>query len=167
MSPATPPATPPATTTIQMRLSGAQVLALIPHRAPFRFIDSISSIDERSIVAGYRFRSDEYFYAGHFPGNPVTPGVVLVEALAQAAVVALGIYNFAAEGGVEAMAGKTTVFTDFQVDLLAPVGPNTRVTVHGQRQFFRRGKIRSSAEMRREDGVLVCQGVVAGMGVAL
>ena len=66
-----------------------EVLALVPQQAPFRFIDEILELDDEHIVAAYTFPSDADFYRGHFPGNPITPGVILIETMAQAGVVAL------------------------------------------------------------------------------
>ena len=77
------------------RLTPKQVLDLIPQQDPFRFIDEILELDDDHIVGVYRFRPDADFYRGHFPGNPVTPGVILIESLAQVGIVALGIYLFA------------------------------------------------------------------------
>lgn len=59
------------------------ITELLPHRSPFLHIDELESADGEQIV-GYRtFGSDEPFFAGHFPGHPVVPGVLLVEAMAQ------------------------------------------------------------------------------------
>lgn len=69
-----------------------EVLSLVPQQPPFRFIDEIISLDDEQIIGAYRFREDEYFYRGHFPGNPITPGVILIETMAQVGVVAFGIY---------------------------------------------------------------------------
>jgi len=48
-----------------------EVLSLVPQKEPFRFIDEIIRLDDEQIVGAYRFREDEYFYRGHFPGNPL------------------------------------------------------------------------------------------------
>ena len=74
-----------------------EVLDLVPQQPPFRFIDEIIRLDEEQIVGAYRFREDEYFYRGHFPGRPITPGVILIEAMAQVGVVAFGIYLLACQ----------------------------------------------------------------------
>jgi len=60
----------------------------IPHREPFLFVDKVLEFDPYSrILAAKTFRTEEEFFKGHFPGHPVVPGVILVEALAQAAGV--------------------------------------------------------------------------------
>jgi len=145
-------------------LPPAEVLARLPQQEPFRFVDEILELDDDHVVAAYRWRKDAAFYRGHFPGNPVTPGVLLVESMAQATVVALGIYLLEKE--LPAEAGRlVTLFTDVNVEFSGLVRPGERVLIHGKKLFFRRRKLRSEAEMRLEDGTLVCSGTLSGMGV--
>jgi len=61
------------------------VTELIPHRPPFLFVDEIVSHDATSLVAKRTWRADEDFYKGHYPGAPITPGVLLCEAVFQTA----------------------------------------------------------------------------------
>jgi 3-hydroxyacyl-[acyl-carrier-protein] dehydratase len=147
-------------------LTPAQVLAAIPQQEPFRFVDDILEVDDDHIVATYRFRPEADFYRGHFPGQPITPGVLLIESMAQAGVVALGIYLLAKERGRDAACAVMTVFTDAAIEFSGVVRPNERVIITGRKQFFRRLKLRSHVEMRLADGTLVCAGELAGMGVA-
>ncbi len=148
-----------------VRLTPAQVLALVPQQEPFRFIDEILELDDEHIVASYRYREDADFYRGHFPGNPVTPGVILIETMAQASVVALGIYLYAAQFSEEEVRKTVTVFTDAQVEFTGIVKPGDRVITTARKLFFRRRKLRTDAEMRLEDGSVVCTGQLSGLGV--
>jgi len=146
-------------------VTAEQVLALVPQQPPFRFIDEILEMDEDHIVAAYTFREDEDFYRGHFPGNPVTPGVILTETMAQAGVVALGIYIVASSEGIDAVEKLITVFTDAQVEFTGSVKPGQRVVTTARKVFFRRKKLKAEVEMRLEDGSVVASGTLAGMGV--
>jgi 3-hydroxyacyl-[acyl-carrier-protein] dehydratase len=73
-----------------MTASSDELVGLLPHLPPFRFVDSVDSCDPgQRCTARYRVTGDEPFLAGHFPDNPVFPGVIQLEALAQAGAVAL------------------------------------------------------------------------------
>jgi 3-hydroxyacyl-[acyl-carrier-protein] dehydratase len=70
--------------------NSAELVALLPHGPEFRFVDSVEAFEPgESIEAAYRVTGDEPFLAGHFPGNPVFPGVIQLEALAQAGAIAV------------------------------------------------------------------------------
>lgn len=146
-------------------LTKEQVLARVPQQAPFRFIDTIHELDREHIVASYTFAKDADFYRGHFPGNPITPGVILIETMAQAGVVAQGLYLYALEVAPEELEKVVTVFTDCTVDFSGQVLPGDRVTTTGRVKFFRRKKLRAEVEMKLDDGSVVCSGELSGMGV--
>ena len=79
-----------------MKLKIEDIKKLIPHRSPFLFIDECTIIDKGRIGESIRtFYDNEYFFEGHFPNNPIVPGVVIVEAMAQTAgvVVAENMQN--------------------------------------------------------------------------
>ncbi|MFN8543978.1 MAG: 3-hydroxyacyl-ACP dehydratase FabZ family protein [Candidatus Binatia bacterium] len=146
-------------------LTPAEVLAAVPHRAPFRFIDEILEVDDAHIVAAYRFRADADYYRGHFPDHPITPGVLLLEAMAQAGVVAHGIYLLGRRPVDGSRPPLLTLFTEAAVEFTGAVAPGARVLVHGRKLLFRLRTLRSAVEMRLEDGTVVCSGTLSGVGV--
>ena len=71
-----------------MILNIEEIKKLIPHRKPFLFIEECKVIKKGKIGESFRtFDETEYFFEGHFPNNPIVPGVVIVEAMAQTAGV--------------------------------------------------------------------------------
>ncbi len=147
-----------------------RVLGAIPQKKPFRFIDDILSLDENQIVGTYRFREDEYFYAGHFPGRPVTPGVILLETMAQTGVVAYGIYLLMVsnEMTLEEIGQFVTLFTYMDtVEFTGMVRPGERVIVKGEKIYMRKMNMKVRVHMERENGESVCSGIVAGMAVKM
>ncbi|MCP3888814.1 MAG: beta-hydroxyacyl-ACP dehydratase [Desulfobulbaceae bacterium] len=69
------------------------VTALIPHRPPFLFVDKIISASKETIVTEKVFPENLDMYSGHYPGNPITPGVILCEAIFQSGALLMGKIN--------------------------------------------------------------------------
>ncbi len=145
-----------------------KILAAVPQQPPFRFIETIRELDEEGIVGSYRFRRDEYFYRGHFPGRPVTPGVILIEAMAQTGVVAHGLYLSLLRSGAEGGDLKKiiTLFTlAEEVEFLDIVAPGEEIVFRGRKIYFRQGSLKAAVTAERENGRIVCRGILAGMGI--
>jgi 3-hydroxyacyl-[acyl-carrier-protein] dehydratase len=145
-----------------------RILNSVPQKHPFRFIDDILELDDEHIVGTYRFREDEYFYKGHFPGQQITPGVILIEAMAQTGVVAFGLYLHMRQARATAEDAKklTTLFTLAEgVEFVGVVHPGERVIVKGHKVYFRMGSLKMKVSMERENGETVSSGMLAGRGV--
>src|ERR1035441_7757042 len=68
------------------------ILDQLPNKSSFRFVDNILSLDENGVIGEYTLRENAFFYEDHFIGNPVTPGVILTEIMAQIGLQSLGIF---------------------------------------------------------------------------
>ena len=91
-----------------MLMKKDEIKKYLPHREPFLFIDEVVEIKENEIIHARKLISeDEFFLEGHFPGNPIFPGVIIIEALGQAS----GILGFTTmkktpeEGSIYVLAG--------------------------------------------------------------
>jgi len=75
---------------VSVALGREQIEEILPHRDPFLFLDEVTVLEPGSrVVARKRVREDEWVLTGHFPGRPIMPGVIIVEAMAQTGAVAV------------------------------------------------------------------------------
>jgi len=135
------------------------IIAQLPYSKPFLFVDELLNADENGITGTYTFDEKLDFYKGHFKDNPVTPGVILTETMAQIGMVCLGIYLL----NNDLKKDTVIAFTSADIQFLKPVYPNEKVTVTSQKTFFRFGKLKCDVVMKNEAGLEVCKGIIAGM----
>lgn len=136
-----------------------EIISKLPYSKPFLFVDEIISIDENGVEGTYTFDEKLDFYKGHFKDNPVTPGVILTEVMAQIGVVCLGIFL------LNNIFNKKTIIalTSSEIEFLKPVFPNQKVTVISKKVYFRFGKLKCKVSMLNSSNEEVCYGTIAGM----
>ncbi|MEZ4801463.1 MAG: FabA/FabZ family ACP-dehydratase [Gelidibacter sp.] len=142
-------------------MTSNEIIEKLPYQTPFLFVDEISSISEDGISGYYTLKKDEYFYEGHFKGNPITPGVILTEIMAQIGVVCLGI--FLIRHDLKKTKETQIALTSSQIDFFLPVFPKERVKVISEKEFFRFNKLKCKVKMLNEQGEMVCRGIISGM----
>lgn len=136
-----------------------QIIAHLPYRKPFLFVDRISSIDENRVIGEYTYKEEEYFYSGHFPDRPITPGVILIETMAQIGLVCLGIYLKRANLGQPLK----FAFASSEVSFLKAVLPKQKVIVYSEKEYFRLRKLKCKVRMENEEGEVLAKGTLSGM----
>jgi 3-hydroxyacyl-[acyl-carrier-protein] dehydratase len=167
------------------------ILDLLPYKSTFRFVDEIAYVDADKVIGHYTLRPDAFFYNDHFPGNPVTPGAILTEIMAQIGLVVLGIYliiegkapapDAAAAGASAAVHGNTAagaaptgtptggagasifpLLSSANVEFFKMALPGQQLTVTSKKEYFRFDKLKCQVEMHDAAGERVAKGVFSG-----
>ncbi len=138
------------------------ILNYLPYKSSFRFVDHIQAIDENGVTGNYTLRPDAFFYEDHFVGNPVTPGVIITEIMAQIGLVVLGIYFIQKELKNE-NEQVIPLLTSTDVSFFKMVLPGQKVTVISKKEYFRFGKLKCYVEMMNEDKDLIARGMFSGI----
>lgn len=146
-------------------MNSTKIIKSLPYKRPFLFVDELTEISEKGVKGKYTYREDEFFYEGHFKNNPITPGVILTETMAQIGVVCLGV--FLLEDQISSEEKKPQIaLTSNEVDFFLPVLPNEKVTVISEKEYFRFNKLKCKVKMLNANDKLVCRGTIAGMIIA-
>ena len=133
------------------------ILSKLPYQKPFLFVDELLQINGNGAKGTFTFDEKLDFYKGHFKENPITPGVILIETMAQIGLVCLGIYLTLNED-VSKIA-----FSSSEVEFLKPVYPNEKVTVISEKVYFRFGKLKCKVRMMNSKNEEVCSGTLSGI----
>ncbi len=141
------------------------ILNHLPYKSSFRFVDNISFLNENEVKGEYTLKKDAFFYEDHFAGNPVTPGVIITEIMAQIGLVVLGIFLMLKETELT-FTEKDSLFpllTSTDVSFYKMVLPGQKVTVVSKKQYFRFGKLKCYVEMLDSSKELVAKGMFSGI----
>lgn len=138
------------------------ILEQLPYGPGFRFVDRLERVTDQEVIGYYHFSAEAAFYRDHFPQAPLTPGVLLVECMAQIGLVCLGIH-LAGRPAQNKPAAAPLVLTEAQVQYEQPVPPGETVRVTAQRVYWRLGKLKCKVALYRADGRRAVAGTLAGM----
>ena len=139
-----------------MKIKKEDIKKYLPHREPFLFIDEVLDIKENTQIHATKYiSSEEYFLQGHFPNNPIFPGVIIIEALGQAS----GILGFVSmnktpeQGSIYVLAGVD------KVRFRKRVRPGDNIDLYSKVISEKRGiwKFECRAEL---DGELICTATI-------
>jgi UDP-3-O-[3-hydroxymyristoyl] N-acetylglucosamine deacetylase/3-hydroxyacyl-[acyl-carrier-protein] dehydratase len=133
-----------------------QIMKVLPHRYPFLLVDRIIEIEEKRIVGVKNVTINEPFFQGHFPGHPIMPGVLIVEAMAQVGGMLL-------MGNVEIPESKVVYFMSLDnVKFRKPVHPGDQVVFEVEVSQIR-GTVCKMHGVGRVDGEVVVEADMAAM----
>lgn len=141
------------------------ILNLLPYKSSFKFVDHITLLDKDGVVGEYTLREDAFFYEDHFVGNPVTPGVIVTEIMAQIGLVVLGIFLILQESDIAFNTDELMfpLLTSTNVSFNKMVLPGQKVVVVSKKQYFRFGKLKCYVEMLDSDNEVIASGMFSGI----
>ena len=137
----------------------SHILQKLPYDKPFLFVDGLDHVDENGARGHYTYTDDHDFFKGHFKENPVVPGVILTETMAQIGLVCLGIFLL----NDELNKNYLIAFTSMEMEFLKPIFPNEKVKVVSAKIYFRFGKLKCQVKLFNAAGELACEGTMAGI----
>jgi 3-hydroxyacyl-[acyl-carrier-protein] dehydratase len=129
-----------------------EILKRVPHRWPFVLLDRVTHYDDKTLTALKNVTFNEGFFPGHFPGLPTMPGVLIIEAMAQACGMLAVL-----KSGVTAESGMIFYFSGIDnARFRRPVVPGDQLIIHVQFQKSKRDLWKLGARAT-VDGELVCE----------
>jgi len=137
----------------------SEIISFLPYRTPFHFVDKLIELSDDHVIGTYKIKKDEYFFRGHFPENPIVPGAILAEIMAQIGLVCMGIHLTSSEERPCIM----PAFTSMELDFLSFARPENTLTIRSEKIYFRLGKLKCKVSCKKEDGTLVAKGQLSGV----
>jgi 3-hydroxyacyl-[acyl-carrier-protein] dehydratase len=143
------------------------ILDHLPNKSSFRFVDRILQLDENGAVGEYTLRKDAFFYEDHFVGNPVTPGVILTEIMAQIGLQTLGIFLILENSKKYDLKEEDNklfpLLASTEIYFYKMVLPGEKVKVISKKEYFRFGKLKCAVQMLNENDEVIAKGILSGI----
>lgn len=141
------------------------ILNHLPYKSSFRFVDNISRLTENEVIGDFTLKEDAFFYEDHFAGNPITPGVIITEIMAQIGLVVMGIFLMLKDTEINFGEGSDLfpLLTSTDVSFYKMVLPGQKVTVVSKKKYFRFGKLKCYVELLDGTGDIVAKGMFSGI----
>jgi 3-hydroxyacyl-[acyl-carrier-protein] dehydratase len=127
-----------------------KIIQALPYGNNFRFVDSIERVDEDTIIGNYTYKEDLPFYHSHFQGNPIVPGVIIIETMGQIGMVCHLIYL-----SNDYSLSTLPLLSNLEAEFFCNANYNEPIKVIGRKIYFRRNILKSSIEMRKQDDTLI------------
>ena len=137
-----------------------EILNKLPFAKPFLFVDELFHVDENGASGSFTFHKEMDFFKGHFVNEPIVPGSILTETMAQIGGACLGIYLILNDNEHN---DKVYVATSYHVDFYLPVFPDEKIMVSSEKIYARFGKLKYNAVAKNLSGEIVAKGVFSGM----
>ncbi|MEO7211066.1 MAG: hydroxymyristoyl-ACP dehydratase [Chitinophagaceae bacterium] len=139
-----------------------EIIELLPYKSSFKFVDHISALSTEGITAEYTLKKDAFFYEDHFVNNPVTPGAIITEIMAQCGLVAFGIYLLKDEHKIQEN-NYFPLLTSVDISFLKMVLPGEKVVIISKKIYFRFNKLKCFVEMQNQHGETIAKGNFSGI----
>lgn len=137
-----------------------KILELLPYKEPFLFVDDLEKVDLDESIGSYTFRKELDFYRGHFKNYPVTPGVIIIECIAQIGLACMAILILESENR---NIHDGFALSNTNIDFLLPVFPGEKVKVFSKKMYYRLDKLKCKVKMTDEQNRTIAQGTISGM----
>lgn len=136
-----------------------QALSALPHGPSFRFVDElVELVPGQSATARWTLKGDEPFLTGHFPGQPILPGVIMIESLAQLG----GVLAQSDRGDHPLKNLRLTAVRQFKI--LGSIPPGQTLTLHARRDAVMSGLVQVSGDIFTADGAKLASGSIVLSG---
>lgn len=139
------------------------IMQMMPYKEPFKFIDEITYLDEHRIEGRYLFDPGSSFYRGHFPDYPLTPGVILIEVMAQIGLVAFGLYLLSLSNDVIGIGyDKIPVLASADINFRKRVLPGETTYVVSEKMLFKHRMLVCKVKLLNSNKDVIAQGRISG-----